>query len=336
MASCFDNLIGLKGVCNYDTPTSGLTLDQIGLHKHEIEKYIEKPYNNVSDFYTDYLNISINEVTLKIFNHFAHKYRSQSIIKNGRIGLPQKNMQTNSSIAGYNGGLEVNVSNYDSPIEFYLSEFSLFIDLTTTVTVNVYDAFQNSVIDTFNIETTANKISTVYLNKTYKSNRKKMQLVFLYDISVADSYQVSASSNCATCSSINYTKMNSYVTTRGVKIPSSNSVIDQNLVGVGHTNGISLVYSINCAHAEWMCSAGNLIARPLLYCLSKNILTYGLNSSGRNNSKTIEDSKKLQARIDLAVFEFDQAMNNILNNMAVPNDKVCFYCNSRIKSVISL
>ena len=40
-------------------------------------------------------------------------------------------------------GIEIELGAHNSPIEFFLSEFSLFIDTTATVTIKVYDLNQN-------------------------------------------------------------------------------------------------------------------------------------------------------------------------------------------------
>lgn len=330
--TCFENVISYRGGCESSTPTSGLYLDQVGMHKSEIEKYIQAPYTNTEDLFNDMLNISIEELTKSIYQNFLPVYRPTSIISNARLGQINDNMILEDGDAGILGGVEFELCNHVSPIEFYLSEFSLFVDTTATVTVQVWDLQQNKMIDSFNVDTVANQISTVYLNKTYRANRKKLNLAFVYDTSLISSYQTQLGTSCGSCNPNTYYRHNAYLNARGASIASASDKILSNITSASHTYGISFIYSVNCNHQDWVCSVSNLLAMPILYKTAYNILNYGLNASTRQNSQTLGNREALNERLKQYDFNYTQQLNKLLTHMAPPKDPVCYECNDRIRT----
>lgn len=340
MPTCFDNIVSFRGKCDATAPTSGLYTDQIGLHRKEVEQYFSTPYQSAEQFFDDQLNMSITEVQNSVYTAFLPRYRSTSIIDNSRIGHTVENLLTKTGSANKYRGIEVVVYSHLSAVDFHLSEFSLFIDTTATVTIKVYDLNQGLQIDSFTVSAVANQISTYYPAKTYTANRQKLNLAFVYDTSLYDSYQTQIiETGCSSCrSNAPYHSINNYISARAIEVSGSDSFVPENITNIDHTAGIRLVYSLNCNHKEWLCSASNLLAVCLLYKTAFNIVQYGLNATDRENHRTISqgEREKMKERCEYYDYKFRETLKQVLNNMQPPKDGICYICNNRVKSVVSL
>ena len=91
--------------------------------------------------------------------------------------------------------IEVELCNLNSFVDFYLSELSVHVTSTGNVDVLVYDLFQNKLLDTITVAAIANEVVTVFPNKTYSSDRKNLNLIFVYDSTGVNSIQTSVDTN---------------------------------------------------------------------------------------------------------------------------------------------
>lgn len=338
MSTCFDNIISFRGKCTDTTPTSGLWTDQIGLHKAEMEKYFTFPYESVDNFFDDQFNMALNDIKTQINSSFLPKYRSTSIIANARLGYTLDNMTLKTGSTNKYRGIEIETRAGNSNVEVFISELSLFLDTTGTVTIKVYDLNQNLMIDSFTVDAIANKIITVYPAKTYQTSRRKLNLAFVYDTTLYDSFETRISeTSCGGCGHNSvYTAVNPYVNSRAIEIDSASDFILSSITNLSDTAGMGLIYSVNCNHKDWICSASNLLATPLLYKTAYNIVNYGLLASSRQNAKVNENTDKLKERIAYYDFKYLESMKDILQNMQPPKDPLCFECNDRIKTVFAM
>lgn len=338
MATCFDNIISFKGKCDDTTPTSGLWLDQIGLHKTEIEQYLQEPYSNADQFFDDIKSYAITYIKNKVYSNFTNRYKATSIVNEGRIGHVLDNMTSYAATLNTMRGVNLELCNHVSPLEIFISEVSLFIDVTATVTVQVWDLNQNKQLDTFTISTTANQISTAYPALRYTSNREKLNIALIYDVTLYDQYAYSLSGGgCASCRpNSGYTTLNNWVRARAVEYTTAEDKTMANATGINHTGGMSLVYSVNCNHQDWLCAHSRLLAPAILNKTAAMILDYGLKSSQRQTSRNLAVPELIQKRIDAYEFAYRETMDMILKNILPPNDPVCYDCNNRIKSVMTL
>lgn len=335
---CFDNIISFRDKCDNTPPTSGLYTDTLGLHRAEIEKYIQPPYPTAELFFNDMVKAAVQDMAAKINAKFMPQYKSTSIVEGGRIGQTFDNMQTYPAELNKMRGVEVEICNDGSPFVFYLSELSLFVDMSTTVNVLVYDMLQNKLIDTIEVETVANQITTVNPHRKYKANRKKLNLAFIYDVSVLDQYYtLLQSDSCGSCQTAKtYTRMNGWVNSRGIQFNDSDPKILSNATSLSHTAGLSLVYSVGCDHEQWICQNVNGLALAINHKTCSSILDYALKNSNRQNTKTLFDRPVLEQRIKDHEFNYLQIMDNVLTYMKPPNDIVCFECNRVVKNIVSL
>lgn len=330
---CFDNIIAIRGNCTDTVPTSGFYLDNIDLHRNEIEKFIQNPYNDVDSFVADKTAFAINTVSNTIYTQYQERYLSNTIINSERIGFAQDNLQLKTG-ANALRGIEVELCNYTSSVDFYMNELSLFIDVSGATNVFVYDLLQNKLLDTISVTAVAGEVVTVYPQKTYKSNRKKLHLFIGYDSTGINSYYTTEyKTGCTTCKNSNSSR---WLNINGAQVLAASQKISSNLTSVGHTSGLSVNYSLTCNHEDWICVNSRSLALPILYRTAADIMHYAINTSERFNSRTNVDIEELKSKRDYYEANYNKQLESVSSRMLLPNDRVCFYCNDRMRTSFTM
>jgi len=190
MAICLNNVINIKSrSCGSDTPSSGLYLDMLGINMDWLNSITQMPYKNGEDLFTNKLEFSAAAISHNIVSRFADKFRANTIVNGQRIGFYNDNLQVVAGEAGYLKGIEVELCNDTSFVDFFLSNISLQTNFSGSVPILVYDLIQNKLLDTLTVTTVAGEVSVLTVNKTYKSNRKQLHLILVYDTTAINSYK---------------------------------------------------------------------------------------------------------------------------------------------------
>lgn len=325
--ACFDNLITIEGLCDPAESTSGYTLNQIGIDKTEVESIITKGYT-VDSFINEKQQFAVKKVTGDIYSFLSPKYRADSILASNRIGYPsdQKTLQTQAG----NVGINIHVGNRGSYVDYVISDFSLFLDYTGDVDVWVYDVEQGKLLDTITVASVAGQISSISQKSIITALKMGLNLWVGYDSTGINSYLTQTHNGCSDCGG--YTFSHRMVQATGASIQSPFTV--GQITNLTHTGGLSLRYSINCNHTDWLCDYTNLLSQPILYKTGALICNHALMSSPNQRvmSNVILNVELMQKKHDYFQAEYDHLMRNILSNMQVPQDKNCFHCDQRIIS----
>ncbi len=336
MNQCFENLIGISDTCNDVSPSSGLTFKSIGVTVSEADDLINADYESGEDLITEKLGLATKVVSDRVVNHLADKFRSNSLIDSQRLGFPKDNLVLVAGESGYLKGIKLELKNTTSFLDVYVSEINIQVDYTGTFNILVYDLIQNKLIDTLPITTVSGEISRLFVNKLYKSNRKLLNLVFVYDTTGKDSYSTEIKRHfCATCSGSYHVGINTYLNAGGVKVLSSDTKTLEKTTAIAYTAGMSIQYSIQCNNEDWLCTYSNLMALSIAFKTAYLIMEYGIHNSNRTNNKTI-DIEKLQQRMEFYDFEYNKSQGNLLKNIKLPTDNVCFQCNSRSRHTFAM
>lgn len=332
--SCFENIINIKGTCADPVSVSGLWLNSIGISVKEIEKYITSDFAGVDDFVQDKIAFASTIVTDRVYNHLTDKFKTSSILESQIIGHFQDNKSIVAAEAKYKG-FQVEIVNVDTFVKFYLSDLSIFVNYTGTVEVKVYDLIQAKVIDTLSIEAVAGEIVAEYFHKTYYSNRNKLHLAFIYDASDVPSYNTTTSANyCNSCDLVK-SWMNKYVRATGISATLASEKIKSNIRQEANTAGLSINYSVQCNHRGWICTFANAMALPILWRTAYEIMSFAINNAEQVNIRTM-DVEKLKSRKEEYDFEYQKSKSNLLKNLKLPTDSLCFECNIKSKHVTML
>lgn len=336
--ACFDNFIEIDGTCSDVTPTSGLFLKDIGITADFIEQVITRQYSDVTDFANEKIAMARQVVFNRVINHFSPRLKAHTVLDGQRIGHTENDNKTVSG-DGTRKGIEVELCNHDSFIDFYLSELSLHLKDAGAQTVEVWDILENRKLDDIVVTAVAGQTVTVYPNKTYKSDRKRLHLAFIYDSTGLDAVKTEVKQGHRQCCGAGQkVQMDRWITTRGVSVPAGQDVIKANLDGKSETAGMSLVYSLSCNYEDWMCQVRNIIALPILYQAGITIMEHALmvSPNDRVNTTVTINHDLIQERLDLYNRKFSEAMDNALKHMQPPSDRDCFVCNVQSKNTVIL
>lgn len=339
MLTCFKDIITLRGTCNDETSASNFFINDVGISQEELDSIVTKDYTSSLDFFEKKRDFAIRYIIQNIHNHFQDKYKANSVLRSGRIGFGKENLPIISGIAGTMKGIHVEVCNQSSFVDLFVSSISLQLNFTGNVDIKVYDLFENKLLDTIPISAIAEQIITVYPNKTYKSLRRESDIIFVYDTTGIDSIQTTTTVNgCTDCGGGggSFNQLNSYTRARSVKVSITDTKIENNIDGSNDTGGMSLIYSLNCNHEEWLCAISNSLGMPILYKTAVEIMEFALHNSTRLNTETLLDADKIKERLDLYEFRFKESMENLMKNIKLPKDEKCFECRQMSKHEIIL
>lgn len=336
---CFEDIIGLRGACDTPTSNSGLWMDDIGIELTELDAIINKAQVDSITFFENKRDFAIKQIIALIHSHFSDKYKTNTVLRSGRIGFGKENQEAVAALAaGTLKGIELELCNKDSFVDVYVSSLSLQVNTNGAVSVLVYDLFQNKLLDTISVTAVSGQTVTVYPNKTYKSNRKELDIIFVYDASTFSSVKTTVTEGgCKSCgdggSMVN---LNQYLSTRSISIPSASAKIEDNLTAVGDTGGLSLVYSIQCNYDDWLCTIANSVALPILFKTGYEIMDYAYNNSLRLNTTTTINWENLVKRRDEYNLRYQDSIQQLLQNIKLPQDEKCFECRQKSKHVVIL
>jgi len=314
-----------------------LWLDDAGVSLRELNDIVTADYKNGEELFTTKRDFAITSLINQIHGHFSSRYKSNSIISGARIGKVQDNMKEIAPVAGAWKGLTVDFCNHKSFVDFYLSDVSLFVKHTGNITIKIFDLLQDKEVHSFTVAAVSGKIITVNVAQLFKSDRRKLSLFIGYLSTGITSYQVTAGTGgCVGCGSVNTYLHTPYLTAHGGSITNSSTKIDNNVAGAADTAGISLNYSLQCNHQDWLCTISNTLALPVLYKTAAEIAGFALLNSNRQNSSTIIDLERWEKRRDEYEFKYRESFDNVLKHIKLPSDNACYECKEMARHAIIL
>lgn len=335
MENCYADLIGYKGNCSTATNSSGLYIEDIGITSKECDYYINSEYRNGEALIADKISFASNLVRKTIANHFASYINTKSLIDSQVLGQYEDNLSLKTGTSSTLAGISLLLNNTQSYYNVYVNSISLQLSTTQTTSVLIYNLVTGELLDTISISCVANKISTSYVNKTYSSNKRKLDLIFVYDTTGLYSNNCNLNyEGCGSCSG--YTYSNSYVSVQPIYLTSSATKVRSSLTSNSHTSGMSINYSVQCSLDNWMCEISNIMALPILYKTGIEIMNYALYYSDRQNSDTNVDWERNKERLAMYQTAYSEALEATIKKINMPKYDICFKCEEYLRSAIIL
>ena len=333
--NCFDNIIGIKTGCSIIEGSSALYIENLGITCQEADSYINDDYENGQALIEDKIAFATTTVKKTITNNFSGAINTRQFLKSETLGHYQDNLQLQSLSAGNYGGINWSLNNTSSYLDGFFNSISLQVDHTGDIDVFVYNLITGKLIDTITIPCIAGEISTKIINKTYSSDRERLDLIFVYDTSAIQSYKCTYDyAGCGSCSGFRYS--NYYVSSTPILIDQGVQKIRSNITSQSHTYGLSLNYTVQCNFESWLCNVSNLLAMPILYLAGEEIMNYAILSSNRNNSDSNIDYERNEKRRDFFSQKHLENMGATMNNLVLPKNDTCFICNEPVRSRVIL
>jgi hypothetical protein len=324
---CLDNLIGIDGSCNDNTPFSGLNItDLTGISLKSADAAIDKTFVSGKSLIEKKIQLAKNAVLNRLRAHLAHNVEALSVLESDTIGHYKDNLPVEALEAGFYRGIRVRVDRYPY-LSFFVNTISLQFANSVSTNIRVFDLISGLQVGAnIPITTVANEITTVQVNRDYLPNKQKLHLIFVVDAGVSNAYETNIHRSyyrrCAHC----YECWDSrYVWFQGAKIATGAAKIQDNLVGVNGTFGMSMNYNLSCSLDAHICNMGNQLAWSILYKAGSELMKEMKHSTRLNSIINIYSSDIAELEKEFND-EFENSIKEVMENAVPPND-FCFKCN---------
>jgi len=335
---CYESLLGLRD-CTLTDPITGLYIDTLGITSQLLDQFHTGQYQTGVELLQDKRSLAWRKVSSDFISRLSPMMKADTIIDSMRIGQVLTNSSNTDTAlgAGNYGGIRVKIDpNSSSFLTFNLSDFSIAIPATSVDTeVLVFDMTTGLKIDSF-----IYSVGSVdqYINKNFKAKRRKADLAFVYE-SLVDTYRFTVKKgSCTDCGgNIKDAHICPFVDASGIQLTTDATTILTSS-SAKYTQGMSLVYNVNCDRDSWLCSIGSLLSLALAYGTAVEIYDYALTISPTkrvNTAVTVTIDQLTQAR-SIAADKYNIELQSVLQNMRLPNDVHCFDCQRNIKYVTAL
>ncbi len=329
----------MKDVCP-EVARSEYSVDisSVGIYASELTSYLTDQYASEKTLFLGKYESAVQVLRNDIRSHFAPTYRALSVLNNQRAGMFHENQKIIEGVAGRVRGLQVQYNDTSSYLDFYLSSLSLQLNYDGEVKILVYDLIQAKLLDEIQVNVTAGEIETIYLRKIYNAPRQRLNLLIGYETDGIDSMKATVdASGCNGCGDLPVQKSR-LLSLRPASISAASQKIDQNIKGEKDTAGISITYSLQCNHENWTCDFSNLMALPLAYRTSAEILdhAYAHASNEQVNMRTGVNKEDLLIRRDLYERKYSEQLSLLLKTIKPPHDEICFQCRKSIRTAVLL
>ena len=332
--ACLDNLIGIKS-CTTSTGSSPYFIEDIGITSVEADQYINQAYASGVALIQDKISFATNQVKDLIANHFSSSIITKSLVDSQLLGQYQDSLNWKSGETNTLGGISLTLNNELSYFKVFVNSVSLQVDVTQSIDVYVYDLISGTILDTIQVDCTANVVSTTHINKTYTSSKRKLDIIFVYDTTGINSNFTNLNySDCNSCNGYRYS--NYYINSSPIYLSTSAQKIRSSLSTTSHTYGMSINYSVQCSMDNWLCEIANLMALPILYKTGMEIMEYAVYYSNRQTSTINIDAERNRERLSLYSTRYNEALQATIQKISLPKYDQCFVCNESIKLAIVL
>lgn len=332
---CLDNIIGIDKVCTPSTSISGLNINQLpGITVRALDAGANEEIKSAQEFFNGKIDLAKSILRNQIESHFSDKIVHESLVEHETLGYWTDNLQLVAKEVSKLKGIQLEIDR-SAYTELYVHSIWLQLKDAITTDIEIWDIISGTKLDTISITTVADTPTQVEVNKTYKSNKQKLNLIAVIDSGISDTYKTTLTAGrgqCLDCSN-GFGFRNNVLRARGIEINSASPKTLTNLsASASSTNGMSIVYSVKCCIDNFICHYNKTFGLPLLYLTGSLIMDEMKHSDRYNTFITIRkaNNEELQEEYE---FKYREALDNLLENMMLPDNDCCFRCGSRIKQV---
>ena len=320
--NCWNNVIGIRGLCDEQTPSSGLYINDLtGISMSDLDSGVNEEDKTAYTLIQRKIDQAANMIQAESLAYLYNRWNYLTSSWDGQVGFWPQQLEALGSSAVWRGiGVRYRQADY---IAVTLTAVNLLVNYTGTVNVLVYDLITGNVLETIPVTTVAGTPSRLVVNKKFTSNGQMLNLAFLYNATAVNSYQTGLYPvyGCGGCS--RGSRWQNNVLERTIEIPTTGAVIEQNISGGSWTGGLS-VESLLCAHIgqlgyPLLYKAGMLIVKEMEFSKRLNgIISY----NRERNSQLVEYYQQ----------QYDAYMSRYFEQAYMP-DTGCFSCRQRVRQV---
>ena len=336
--SCLDGLVDTLGNCNGQRTSGVMYLDDIGVSLQDAMDGNDL-FENGRELVSSKIGFAQQIIKNDVMTYFNGRLSRNSVLSNGVVGYFRENKVSKVSSADELGGIFIEVNKYPY-IDFYLHKVRLLVKEAVTFDLKIYDCITGQELYSQSVTTNAEDYTDVVIDQSFKTQGQKTQLLIAYPKANVTAYSTQISN--VGCGSCLYGKTyDGFAHRYGAKVGASEDLIKKNIDLSGDTNGMSIVYSLNCSLDNFVCSLRNRLQYALLHLVGAKIMEE-ITFSKNQNSTTLIFRGDAETQRERFQNEYDQTMfgafnengqkikKGLLDQLALPND-VCFKCKPTVK-----
>lgn len=336
--NCLEALVGLRRACETSDPAA-LYLDTLGLSELELRDYLTAAHADVAALFRDCRTVAIQSTATRIESYLRRLYRPASLVDSVRVGHAASTFGYEPLLGGTLGGYALTLDRPDSYLTLAIPTISLQVETTTQVTVYLYDLDEGALLASTQVDCLADQVTTHAVHWTVSADRRRRRLFVGFDRDAVRgvTYTVNASTTrgCGTCSKSSYRPWPG-LEAQAATVPLGGETY-ANLTGTRTAAGLSLVASVTCDHAGWLCSLSASLALPLAYATAREIYDRALRSTfaERLTPRTTDPERLRELRAEYATLA-DGLLTQLLGSVPPPQDDLCYLCERKQTTLIAL
>lgn len=329
---CYETLLSINDCGNKQTVTEDtIYLDVLtGIDSNELDQIFTGNYKTGLELFIDKRKSAWQIMSADVVNKLGSGIKAESITNNNTIGHVAAGIVTDALGAGNWVGIKVEVDNPKSFLDLFFSNLSLLLPGVVAGTpVKIFDL--DTGLPLINFVQIANV--RTFINKRYANPRGKRSFAIVYESTVTATRTVLRDGySCGSCTSGKLLGFDPYVSASGVKLTLDVNGNVATQTNAAYTYGMVLDYSLSCSNSDFLCSIANRLSLPFGYLTAAQIMDYSVNIAPhkRVNNTVKYSLENNEKRLQIYAAAYNEQVSNILSNMRMPNDPVCFYCEKRI------
>lgn len=324
---CLDNLIAMDGSCS--AGSGRVYLKSIGIHESELVQYLAQEEESVEEMIANIAPAATAQLMTDTLGAIAPRIKPKTFIDRDRIGQPNDKREAITATASTDHGLVIDVFAPRSNIKIQISELAVWSQATGMVTLTLRDVTDGRTLTTTTISAVAGEFTRKEVDIVVQGLRRRTRILITSDM--GGWYKCDTHSGCGPCTGGTYS--HGILTAYGASIGQATTLTYSNLAKGGETGGISAVVSVACDHTAYLCEVKEALAMPMLYLQGAMLMQRGLDNVERLNTRTI-NAERLQERILHYAEQYRASLGQLLTNMPLPMDDLCYVCNTSSRTAI--
>lgn len=282
---CLLDYIGLQG-CSQTVPDSGLFVNDLaGIQLRQVDEIADEDQQNFTGVFAKVQARSLKIFEKDVKHAFRQKHALKGLTQSINIGKLVDTSITKAASSEYRGlAIELNEANDDvvcSNLQLiFIQTINIFVPGAETFNVKIFDLDSEEELFTKSVTTTTSGFTSINVNDSFLSSRR---ISVVYDCSSINSVKLDIADHELNCFQRCKSRVRGVIST--VADP-ANVTFDTN-----NTQGLSVIFSIQCKYDVVVCNNKDIFAQALLYLLGSQLMFEQMNSS-RTTRWTMLENKQ--------------------------------------------
>lgn len=329
---CLADLVGRTLTC--DASDGKVYLGELGITSKEVEDYLSADNISAEAFLAERISMAERAVSAEVMSHYANRIVPHTFVDRARIGQPDDDQEVLTPTADTANGIILEVSAGWSNVQIEVSRLEVWQD-ASSVNVTFHDLTDGTLLHTEPVTLTSGKITAKEVSISLSIRRRTLTRILVSTTATSYYKTTMTSGGCTRCGSGRFAQ--GMLQAYGASIDSTLATYSYgDITRITNTGGISLIATIVCDHKGWLCEIKESFSLPMAYKVASEIMAYGANNHDRFNARVGQNTDAIKDRANYFEGKYRDAMDNLMKNMPLPDDEVCFECRKSVRQTIAI